>query len=38
MVFQDAGASLTPWLTIGEQIRERAVATGTPENAAQSGA
>ncbi len=23
MVFQDAGASLTPWLTVGEQIEER---------------
>ena len=32
MVFQDAGASLTPWLTIGEQIRERAVAAGMPKN------
>ena len=23
MVFQDAGASLTPWLTVGEMLRER---------------
>ena len=23
MVFQDAGSSLTPWLTVGETLRER---------------
>jgi peptide/nickel transport system ATP-binding protein len=30
LIFQDAGASLTPWLTIGEQIRERLAALGVP--------
>jgi peptide/nickel transport system ATP-binding protein len=28
MVFQDAGASLTPWLSVGEQIEERLRAEG----------
>jgi peptide/nickel transport system ATP-binding protein len=28
MVFQDAGASLTPWLTIGELVGERLLAEG----------
>jgi peptide/nickel transport system ATP-binding protein len=32
MVFQDAGASLTPWLTVGEQISERVVAAGVPRS------
>jgi len=30
LVFQDAGASLTPWLTIGDQIGERLQALGVP--------
>ena len=30
LVFQDAGASLTPWLTIGTQIEERLAALGVP--------
>ena len=30
LVFQDAGASLTPWLTIGDQIGERLAALDVP--------
>jgi peptide/nickel transport system ATP-binding protein len=30
LVFQDAGASLTPWLTVGAHLRERLAATGAP--------
>jgi peptide/nickel transport system ATP-binding protein len=30
LVFQDAGASLTPWLSIGRQIDERLAALGVP--------
>lgn len=30
MVFQDAGASLTPWLSVGELIGERLKASGMP--------
>jgi peptide/nickel transport system ATP-binding protein len=30
LVFQDAGASLTPWLTIGTQIEERLAALAVP--------
>ncbi len=30
LVFQDAGASLTPWLTVREHLRERLSVTGTP--------
>jgi peptide/nickel transport system ATP-binding protein len=30
LVFQDAGASLTPWLSIGRQINERLAALGVP--------
>ncbi|MHB8690378.1 MAG: dipeptide ABC transporter ATP-binding protein [Solirubrobacteraceae bacterium] len=32
LVFQDAGASLTPWMAIGEQIEERLAALGVPRN------
>jgi peptide/nickel transport system ATP-binding protein len=32
MVFQDAGASLTPWLTVGEQIEERLRSEGLGRN------
>ncbi|MFD0525715.1 oligopeptide/dipeptide ABC transporter ATP-binding protein [Paractinoplanes durhamensis] len=31
MVFQDAGSSLTPWLTIGELLRERVLKLGRAE-------
>jgi peptide/nickel transport system ATP-binding protein len=31
LVFQDAGASLTPWLSIGTQISERLAALGVPK-------
>ena len=30
LVFQDAGASLTPWLTIGEMLEERLRSAGLP--------
>jgi len=30
MVFQDAGASLTPWLSVGELLADRLRAAGTP--------
>ena len=30
LVFQDAGASLTPWMPIGRQIEERLAALGVP--------
>jgi peptide/nickel transport system ATP-binding protein len=33
MVFQDAGASLTPWLSVGELITERLRGTGMPRAA-----
>jgi len=32
LIFQDAGASLTPWLSIGTQIEERLAALGVPRN------
>jgi peptide/nickel transport system ATP-binding protein len=31
MIFQDAGASLTPWMAVGEQIAERLAALGVPK-------
>ena len=31
LVFQDAGASLTPWLTIGRQVSERLGVLGVPK-------
>ncbi|MCW3015693.1 MAG: Oligopeptide/dipeptide transporter, ATP-binding protein-like protein [Solirubrobacterales bacterium] len=31
MIFQDAGASLTPWMPIGELIAERLAALGVPK-------
>ena len=36
MVFQDAGASLTPWLTVGEQIGDRLGTAGVGGAAARS--
>jgi peptide/nickel transport system ATP-binding protein len=30
MIFQDAGASLTPWMSVGEQVAERLAAVGVP--------
>jgi peptide/nickel transport system ATP-binding protein len=30
LIFQDAGASLTPWMAVGEQIAERLAALGVP--------
>jgi peptide/nickel transport system ATP-binding protein len=30
LIFQDAGASLTPWMSIGDQIAERLAASGVP--------
>jgi peptide/nickel transport system ATP-binding protein len=40
LVFQDAGSSLTPWLTVGTQIEERLAALGVPrrQRAARVGA
>ena len=35
LVFQDAGASLTPWLSIGRQIEERLAALGVPREGRQ---
>ncbi|MHB8466250.1 MAG: dipeptide ABC transporter ATP-binding protein [Acidimicrobiales bacterium] len=32
MVFQDAGASLTPWLTVGELVGERLRTAGVPRS------
>ncbi len=32
LVFQDAGASLTPWMPVGEQIAERLGAGGVPRS------
>jgi peptide/nickel transport system ATP-binding protein len=38
LVFQDAGASLTPWLTVGEMLEERLRATGLGAAARRSSA
>jgi peptide/nickel transport system ATP-binding protein len=38
LVFQDAGASLTPWLTVGELIEERLRTTRGPDGARFTGA
>ena len=35
MVFQDAGSSLTPWLTVKEQVEERLRAEGIPKRVRQ---
>jgi peptide/nickel transport system ATP-binding protein len=32
LIFQDAGASLTPWISIGDQIAERLAALGVPRS------
>ncbi len=32
LIFQDAGASLTPWMSIGDQIAERLAALGVPRS------
>ncbi|MFA9269763.1 MAG: oligopeptide/dipeptide ABC transporter ATP-binding protein, partial [Baekduiaceae bacterium] len=32
MIFQDAGASLTPWMPIGKQIEERLMALDVPQS------
>ena len=32
LIFQDAGASLTPWMAIGDQISERLTALGVPRD------
>ena len=37
MVFQDAGASLTPWLNVGSLVSERLAATNVPRASAMTG-